>query len=291
MKTTITLLFCGLLLGCGGRQPVNAPIANPADEADFDETGKTRPGGQMPSGVSEIKRENVTYTVGKESVEGFLCRPAKEGKRWPGLLLIHDANGLDTWVNDQAYRQASRGYVVLAVDLYRGETAKDVMEAHILERGLPEDRARGDLKAAVDYLAGRDYVSDDKLGVVGFGMGGGYALEVAVHDGRLRAVVNCYGRLITDPKQLASLRARVFYIYAVKDKGTTGDTIAQFVQAMNKAGKGDQLENMPGFFGCGYGFLDPANWSTYGQPEIIDVEKAWGLIDAFLDRQLKESKR
>ncbi|HEY7157678.1 MAG TPA: dienelactone hydrolase family protein [Gemmataceae bacterium] len=291
MRITPALLFCCLLLGCGGRQPVNAPIANPVDETDFDDAGKTKPGGQMPSGVSDIKREKVAYSVGKESVEGFLCRPEKEGKRWPGLLLIHDANGLDSWVKDQAYRQASRGYVVLAVDLYRGETAKDVMEAHILERGLPEDRVRGDLKAAVDYLAGRDDVRDDKLGVAGFGMGGGYALETAVHDGRLRAVVNCYGRLITDPKQLASLRARVFYIYAVKDKGTTGDTIAQFVQAMNKAGKGDQLENMPGFFGCGYGFLDPANWSTYGQPEIIDVEKAWRLIDEFLDRQLKESKR
>jgi carboxymethylenebutenolidase len=288
MRIPVALLFCSLLLGCGGRQPLNAPRAIPTDE---DDTAERKPGGQIPSGTAELKREKVTYSVGKEVVEGFLCRPEQEEKRWPGLLLIHDANGLNNWVKDQAYRLAGHGYVVLAVDLYRGEAAKDVMEAHILERGLPEDRVRGDLKAAVDYLAGRDDVSDDKLGVVGFGMGGGYALEATVHDGRLRAVVNCYGRLITDPKQLALLRARVFYLYAAKDEGTTGDTIAQFVQAMNKASKEKQLERIPGFFDCGYGFLDPANWPTYGKPDTVDVEKAWRLIDEFLDRELKAPRR
>lgn len=286
MRFAVPLLFCALLLGCQGRQPLKAPIGNSADEADFDATEK-KPGGQIPSGISEIKREKITYPAGKERRDGFLCRPVSKDKRWPGLLLLHDANGLNSWVKDQAYRQASRGYVVLAVDLYHGETAKDVLEAHILARGLTEDEAIGDVKAAVDYLADRDDVRDDKLGVIGFGLGGGYALEAAIPDGRLRAVVSCYGRLVTDSKRLAPLRAKVFYIYAVKDQGTDGDTIARFVQAMKKVGDGKQLAGIRGYSACGYGFLDPGNWSAYGQPDKRDIEEAWHLIDGFLDGQLK----
>jgi carboxymethylenebutenolidase len=128
-------------------------------------------------------------------------------------------------------------------------------------------------------------VNPDALGAVGFGMGGGYALEAAIHDPRLRAVVTCYGRLITDPKLLRPLRATVFCLFAGKDEGISMDTIAQFVQAMNKAGK---TVKDPRFYAdCGYGFLDPANWPTYGKPKASDVKDAWQRIDTFLDGVFK----
>jgi carboxymethylenebutenolidase len=228
---------------------------------------------------------SIEYPAGKETLHGFLCRPEKAGRPSPGIVLIHDANGLNGWIKDQAYRLSSRGYVVLAVDLYRGEAPKDLEEAHILDRGLPEDRALGDLKAAVDYLVTRTDVDPDALGVIGLGMGGGYALEAAVHDPRLRAVVMCYGRPITDPKLLRPLRATLFCLFAGKDEGISMDTIAQFVQAMNKAAK--TMKDPRFYADCGYGFLDPANWPTYGKPKESDVKDAWQRIDTFLDEEFK----
>jgi dienelactone hydrolase len=58
---------------------------------------------------------------------------------------------------------ADQGYVALAVDLYRGKVTNDPMEAHELKRGLPEDRAVSDLKAAFDYLAARKHVKPGGL--------------------------------------------------------------------------------------------------------------------------------
>lgn len=280
MRIPVVLLCC-LLLGCRAAPSGKMPGIRAPEEDNSSETEGE------PGHKAEPVLGRIDFPAGKETLHGFLCRPEKAKKASPGLVLIHDANGLNGWTKDQAYRLSSRGYVVLAVDLYRGEAPKDLMEAHILDRGLPEERALGDLKAAVDYLATRAGVNPDALGAIGFGMGGGYALEAAVHDSRLRAVVTCYGRLITDPKLLKPLRATLFSIFAKKDEGTSPDTIDRFIKAMNEAGK--TMANPRFYTYCGYGFLDPANWPTYGKPEEGDIKDAWHWIEAFLDKELKST--
>ena len=228
--------------------------------------------------------ETVRYRSGDESIRGFLCRPSG-ARPHPGLLLIHDDFGLTDWVKEQAKRLAAQNYVVLAVDLYRGEIVTNIEDAHIMDRGLPEDRVFRDLKAAVDYLASRQDVRANTLGVVGWGMGGGYALDAAIRDPRLRAVVNCYGRLTTDSKLLAPLKASVFCIFAGKDRGIPPETIEQFRIAMNKADK--RIAGLRVYSECAHGFLDPSTWPNAGTPPAEDVKDAWFLIDDFLDKALQ----
>jgi carboxymethylenebutenolidase len=246
--------------------------------------GCSPPSGKAPAvEESEPRVETVTYPSGKESVHGFLCRPGWEGS-FPGLMVIHDDFGLTDWVKERARHLADRGYVVLAIDLYRGEAVSNLEDAHIMDRGLPEDRVYRDLKAAVDYLKGRKDVRG-QLGVVGFGMGGGYALDAAIRDSRLHAVVTCYGRLTTDAKLLAPLNASVFAVFAGKDQGIPPETIEQFRVAMNKADK--RVAGLRVYGECGHGFLDPANWPTYGKPKPEDVENVWELIGHYLYDELK----
>jgi len=251
-----------LLLGC------SAPSGKPSTA---EEAGPTT--------------ETVTYRSGEERVQGFLCRPAREGT-YPGLLVIHDDFGLTDWVKEQAKRLAAQDYVVLAVDLYRGQVVSDVLDAHIMDRGLPEDRVYRDLKAAVDYLTGRKDVRAGRLGVLGWDMGGGYALDAALRDPRLRAVVTCYGRLTTDAKLLAPLKASVFAVFAGKDKGISSETIEQFRAAMNKADK--RIAGMRVYAACAHGFLNPATWPSSGAPPDEDVKDAWERIDTYLDTALQQ---
>jgi carboxymethylenebutenolidase len=261
MKHTFSLLFATLVLGCApsSRQ---VPVAEDAGPI----------------------AETVTYRSGDEEVRGFLCHPS-DARPHPGLLLIHDDFGLTDWVKEQAKRLAEQKYVVLAVDLYRGEVVANIEDAHIMDRGLPEDRVFRDLKAAVDYLASRPDVRADALGVVGWGSGGGYALDAAIRDPRLRAVVNCYGRLTTDAKLLAPLKASVFCIFAGKDRGIPPETIEQFHAAMNKADK--RIVGLRVYSECVHGFLDPSTWPAAGAPPAEDVKDAWFLIDDYLDKALR----
>jgi carboxymethylenebutenolidase len=223
--------------------------------------------------------EDVAYAAGKESVRGCLCLPANQGP-WPGLVIIHGDRGLDTWTKEQARRLSRRGFATLAVDLYRGELPGNLLDAHIMDRGVPEEQMLGDLRAAVDYLAGRRDVRSGALGVIGWDMGGGYALDVARHDPRLKAVVTCYGRLTTDPEWLKPLNASVLGIFAGKDQGITPDTIARFRAAIEKAGK--RVAGLHVYADADHGFL------SSGAAPLADARAdAWKKIDAYLAAELQ----
>src|SRR5579864_3785067 len=107
--------------------------------------------------------KSVSYKSGDETVNGMLYTPSGKGP-FPGLIVIHEWWGLDDWVKEQASKLADQGYVALAVDLYRGKVASTPDEAHELMRGMPEDRAKRDLRAAFDYLAKQKNVVPQKIG-------------------------------------------------------------------------------------------------------------------------------
>src|SRR5579872_6324288 len=99
-----------------------------------------------------VKTETVHFQSGPETISGYLASPSSPG-RHPALVIIHEWWGLNDWVKQQAQEFAEHGYVALAPDLYHGSVATDPEEAHELMRGMPQDRAVRDLKAAFDYLA------------------------------------------------------------------------------------------------------------------------------------------
>src|SRR5882724_4289759 len=128
---------------------------------------------------------------------GKLVAPALDGSRLtqrPGLLLIHEDHGLTEWEIEQARNLVGAGYVVFAVDLYGGQKVDSVMDAHIMSRALPEDLIVPTLKTAITFLAQHPHVRSDRIGVIGWDIGGGYALDAARNDARQKACVDCYGR-------------------------------------------------------------------------------------------------
>jgi carboxymethylenebutenolidase len=224
--------------------------------------------------------EVVPLRSGTANIQAVLCRPPGSGP-WPGLVVIHGDRGLTEWDRQQAQRLAHHGYVTLAVDLYRGQRADDQLEAHILDRGLPEERVAGDLKSAIDFLSQHRDVRTSALGVVGWDAGGGYALDTALRDRRLKACVVCYGRLTTDATQLTALGGPVLGLFAGRDEGIDAATLAQFQKAMAKAGRRVELHVYPN---SSHGFLDPA--TADGPAPPADADDAWAKIESFLDREL-----
>jgi carboxymethylenebutenolidase len=234
--------------------------------------------------LTPITSETVSLRSGKDAAKGFLYHPEGKGP-FPAIVILHGDFGPTEWVKKQAQRLAARGYLILVIDLYRGEMPKDIEEAHILERALPEERVLRDLKAAIDHLAASPLLQKDRIGILGWDMGGGYALDGAIYDPRLRAAVICYGRLRTDPKLLAKMKGSALGIFAGADEGISTDTIKQFQKAMTKAGKRVTINIIPG---VGNGFMDPASpyLSRPAPPAVI--ADAWRRIDAYLDAELKK---
>jgi carboxymethylenebutenolidase len=235
------------------------------------------------SPVSAGEAEILRFPIGKDTVQAWLFRADGKGS-FPAVVIVHGDFGPTAWVKEQASRLAKKGYVTLVVDLYRGNLPKSPEEAHILERGLAEDRVLRDLAAAVDVLQKRPEVEQRKIAILGFDMGGGHALDFAITDRRVRAVVTCYGRLNTDADHLAKLQGPLLGLFAGKDEGITSETLARFQKAMQRAGKRALIHV---YANAENGFLDPQSPYLSAPPAAADVADAWQRIERFLAAELK----
>jgi carboxymethylenebutenolidase len=224
--------------------------------------------------------EKVDYPSGAEKVGGVLATPGTPGKH-PALIVIHEWWGLNDWVKDKAKGFADQGYVALAVDLYRGKSALDADTAHQLMRGLPEDRAVRDLKAAFAYLAARPDVDAARIGSIGWCMGGGYSLAAALAEPKLAATVIYYGRLATDAAAIGKIKAPLLGNFGATDQGIPPDSVDQFAKTAKKAGVSVDFKVFPG---CGHGFA-----SAKSPPECAAAAKEADQRAAdFLAKRLKK---
>lgn len=226
-------------------------------------------------------QQPVTFPSGDSTAQALLYLPPGAGPH-PALIVIHEWWGLNDWIKQEAAGYAAKGYVTLAVDLYRGKVADNSDLAHELMRGLPEDRATRDLKAAYAFLAVRPDVKKDRIGAIGWCMGGGYALAAALAEPGLDADVINYGRLVTDPDELKKIHAPVLGLFGGQDRGITPDDVKKFQVAMEKEGKKIDVKIYPD---AGHAFENPHNKQGY-RPE--DAADAWQRTVAFLAANLKK---
>jgi len=225
--------------------------------------------------------KSVSYKSGDDTVAGMLYTPAGKGP-FPALIVIHEYWGLNDWVKEQASKFADQGYVALAVDLYRGKVADNADLAHELMRGVPEDRASRDLRAAFDYLASQPNVKKDRIGSIGWCMGGGYSLRVAILEPTLAADVINYGPLITDPAELKKINAPILGIFGGQDRGITPEDVKKFQQALIQLGKKVEIKIYPD---AGHAFENPNNKQGYRADDATD---AWKRTLDFLAGTLKK---
>jgi carboxymethylenebutenolidase len=226
----------------------------------------------------------VSYKSGDETVSGILYTPAGKGP-FPALIVIHEWWGLNDWVKEQASKLADQGYIALAVDLYRGKVADTPDLAHELSRGVPEDRATRDLRAAFDFLAAQPNVKKDRIGSIGWCWGGGYSLDVALLEPALAADVIHYGRLATDPAELKKINAPVLGIFGGQDRGIPPEDVKKFQQSLEKLGKKVEIKIYPD---AGHAFENPNNKQGY-RPE--DAADAWQRTLDFLAGTLRKDQR
>jgi carboxymethylenebutenolidase len=228
--------------------------------------------------------KRVSYQSGNETVSGMLYTPAGEGP-FPALVVIHEWWGLNDWVKEQASKLADQGYVTLAVDLYRGKVATIPEEAHELMRGVPQDRANRDLLAAADYLRSHKNVDPARVGSIGWCMGGGYSLDLALEDPRLAAAVINYGHLATSPNSLKKIHASILGIFGGQDRGIPVGDVRNFEQQMKQLGKSIEVVIFPD---AGHAFENPNNKAGY---RAEDAAQAWTKTVAFLRRSLQQGRR
>ena len=174
-----------------------------ASPALIDSMGRARyphapPPDPRTTTVTETDVPDLTYPAASADLKAYLALPTDEGP-WPGVVVIQDALGLGDDIKQQADRLAAAGYVAFAPDLYSGRGLRCVVATLSASRS-GRGPAYQDIDAARRWLEAREDCTG-KIGIIGFCMGGGFALLSAPQLPFAAASVN-YGEV---PKDVAKL--------------------------------------------------------------------------------------
>jgi carboxymethylenebutenolidase len=226
------------------------------------------------AGIVLIPTDGVTLA-------GYLARPA-DGNAVPGVLVIHENQGLTPQQEDVARRFAKQGYAALVMDqLSRAGgvgSLPNSAQASAAQAQIPAEQHVADLNAALTYLGGLPSVRAERLGAMGFCAGGGMTWRVALSNPNVRAAVPFYGP-IPPLDDLSNLQAAVLAIYGGEDTNVNS-RIPYMEEAMTAAGKTFEVVIEPGAL---HAFFNESNPDRYHAAAAAD---AWTRTLAWFGRYL-----
>jgi carboxymethylenebutenolidase len=142
---------------------------------------------------------NLTMPSGRQQLDAYLAAPGGEGP-WPGVVMIEDITGMNDDIRRLADHMAANGYLVVAPDLYSGGVRIGCIQATLRTFVLGNGPALAHIEAAREFVAGRPDCNG-KVGIIGFCMGGQFAL-LAAAGGRFDAAAPNYGLYLNADRML-----------------------------------------------------------------------------------------
>lgn len=236
---------------------------------------------------AEIRAKTVQYRHGNAVLEGYIAYDDSiQGKR-PGVLVVHEWWGLNSFAMKRTEELARLGYIAFAIDMYgEGIRASDPQKAsqlagiYLNDRALMRDRAM----AGLDILLHHPLVDSQKIAATGYCFGGTTVLELARGHAPVLGVVSFHGGLSTPtPAETRYVKAKVLVLHGADDPFATKEQINTFMDEMRNSGADWQ---MIFYGGAVHSFTNPQA-DSFGIKGIAYNEKAdrrsWQAMRQFLD--------
>ncbi|MFD5860562.1 dienelactone hydrolase family protein [Streptomyces chartreusis] len=231
---------------------------------------------------------------GSRRLTGHLTRPTGPGP-WPGVVVVHEALGVNDVMHRQADRLASAGYLVLMPDLFTDGGAVRCLVPTFRAALSGQGRAFRDIEAARTRLA-QDPDCTGRIGIIGFCMGGSFAL-LALSDGEFDAASVNYGRPPKDLDRALDGACPVVASYGARDRTLPG--VAPGLEAaLDRLGIVHDVKEYPE---AGHSFLNDAEVGPRAlrplmrvagiRPHPESAADAWRRIDDFFATHLTAEDR
>lgn len=221
----------------------------------------------------------VEFPSNGGTASGYLAIPA-EGKG-PGVIVIQEWWGLVPHIKDVCDRFAAEGFVALAPDLYHGKTTTSPDEAGKMMMALQIDEAEKDLRGAITFVRDHEATTADKVGTVGFCMGGALSLYTATKNPQVGACVVFYGGHPNVQPDLSNLQAPVLGLYAERDGFVTPELVRALEDRLKGLGKSAEIHIYPD---ADHGFFNDTRPTVYNETAAKD---AWRRVLEFFSQHLK----
>jgi len=228
--------------------------------------------------------DNTTgYLVYPELANNTQQQQQQQQEPMPAVIMIHEWLGLNEHIKNQADILAKEGYVVLAVDLYRGEVAADSNRAMELTSSVRNNSASAidNLQSAVNYVKSLEMVDGSRIASLGWCFGGDWSLQLALNSSEnpLAATIVYYGRPVTDTASLSSISWPILGIFGDQDQAIPVESVKQFTSALNASGVTNEIYL---YEGVGHAFANPSG-DNYASKETADAwQKTIGFLRTYL---------
>ncbi|MEO6887211.1 MAG: dienelactone hydrolase family protein [Jatrophihabitantaceae bacterium] len=226
---------------------------------------------------------------GSSHLLGYLARPAGSGP-WPGVVAIHELFGLDNVLRRQCDRLAAAGYLTVGPDLFSDGGAKRCVVSTF------KSLETGKGKPFVDIEASRRWLLDSadcsgKVGVIGFCMGGGFALVTSTRG--FDAASANYGKVPRHAEQALAGACPIVGSYGKRDPLMLGQA-AKLEKTLTALDVEHDVKVYPN---AGHSFLNdepngprplrPLMRIAKVGPEPAAAADAWNRIEAFFAEHLQ----
>lgn len=239
--------------------------------------------------------EMVAIATADGTMNAFLARPPHDQKA-PGVIVVHEAFGLNTHIKEVATRISDHGHTVLAPDLYYRQPNSvvaydNLAEALTLMSALADDKIVADMGAAIAYLQQHPNVHADRIAVTGFCMGGRVTFLTACLNPAVRAAVPFYGggignvmqpseRTPKAPLEYAEqLKAPMLLFFGGDDPFIPTDEVEKIESRLAELGKNAEVVVYPG---APHGFFCNER-PSYRADAATD---AWDRMGKFFEKYL-----
>ena len=229
-----------------------------------------------------------------DKIDAYMARPLGAGP-YPGVVVIHHMPGWDDAHKEIARRFAHHGYAAIVPNLHYREGKATLEENSASVRaagGQPDDRAKGDVQGAIDYLRTLPYTGS-KVGVIGYCSGGRLAYLAACTLQGIDAVIACYGGgVVAKPEELTprqpvspldlteNLTCPLLGFFGVEDKRPSPADAVQTEAALKRFGKTYEFHH---YENAGHGFF-AVDRPQYRVHAAVD---GWKKVFAWYDKYLR----
>ena len=234
----------------------------------------------IDQGMGVSRLDGITNTVipngNNPAIRAYVAHPSGTGP-YPVVIMVHEWWGLKSDIVGKADALAQDGYIVVAPNLFRGNTTDWFPSAIWQVSNTPTTQIDGDLDAVLLWINNQPDANRNQIAIMGFCFGGGTALRYSVNTPAITATAVFYGSVITDPNELKKIQGPVLGVFGGADTMIPHSDVMAFDDGLTAAGIPHQVTT----------YDDEPHAFVKSMADINkggNQQKAWNQLREFLAR-------